>query len=316
MSIDSIPVRVAAIEAVAPMIREFRLEAIDGSLPAFSPGSHVQVAMPGEQREIRNAYSLCSDPRETGSYRIAVRLQEDSRGGSAFMHSQVSVGDRLQITPPANFFAPAWHARKHLLIAGGVGITPFMSYIPELERQGADFELHYLYRSSQTGAYRDELMHRLGQAFNGYDSDAGVRCDLSVLLSNREPGSHVYICGPESLIEGVRETARALGWPESLIHYEAFAAPEPGEPFKAKLVRSGRAVEVAADESLLEALEREGIEVPNLCRGGVCGQCVTSVVEGSVEHRDDFLSADEKASGTCIMPCVSRAAGNHLILDL
>ncbi len=315
MSIDSIAVRVAAIEPVAPLIREFRLEAVEGGLPPFSPGSHIQVAMPGEVREIRNAYSLCSDPADTTGYTIAVRLQENSRGGSQFMHTRVRVGDRLSITPPANFFAPVWQARKHLLVAGGVGITPFISYLHELERQNAEFELHHLYRGTQTGAYCARLQ-QLGTKYFGYDSDNEVFCDLNQLLSNREPGTHVYICGPEPLIEGVCATARELGWPDSLIHYEAFAAPEPGEPFKAQLARSGKAVEVGSDESLLEALEREGVTVPNLCRGGVCGQCATQVVDGAVEHRDDFLSADEKASGTCIMPCVSRAAGNHLTLDL
>ncbi len=316
MSVDSIAVRVAAIESVAPLIREFRLEAINGTLLPFSPGSHVQVAMPGEEREIRNAYSLCSDPQDTSGYTIAVRLQENSRGGSQFMHTRVKVGDRLNITPPANFFAPLRQARKHLLLAGGVGITPFMSYIPELERLGADFELYYMYRGTQTGAYADSLPQRLGSKYHSYDSDQEVFCDLNILLSNREPGTHVYICGPEALIEGVCATARELGWPDSLIHYEAFAAPEPGEPFQARLARSAQSVDVGADESLLEALEREGVAVPNLCRGGVCGQCVTQVVDGGVEHRDDFLSADEKASGTCIMPCVSRAVGNHLTLDL
>jgi ferredoxin-NADP reductase len=316
MSIDSIPVRVMAIEQVAPMIREFKLEAIEGRLPAFSPGSHVQVIMPGASREIRNAYSLCGDPATPRRYSIAVRLQDASRGGSSFMHGQVNVGDQLAITPPANLFAPVMSARKHLLIAGGVGITPFMSYIPELKRKGAEFELHYLYRSSQTGAYLDQLQQQLGSALHRYDSVQGNKCDLTAVLSGQGPGTHVYICGPESLIDGVRSTAAALGWPDSLIHFEAFAAPEPGEPFKAQLTRSGKTLDVAADESLLEALEREGVKVPNLCRAGVCGQCRTAVLEGDVEHRDDFLSNDERSSGSCIMPCVSRAAGKHLTLDL
>jgi len=316
MSLDSLQVRVSTIREVAPLIREFTLEPEEGHLPAFSPGSHVQVIMPDGVREIRNAYSLCGDPRDTSRYRIAVRLQENSRGGSRFMHTRVNVGDRLRVTPPANFFAPATKGVRHLLIAGGVGITPFMSYIPELERQGALFELHYLYRSSQTGAYHEELEARLGNRFSGYDSEKGERCDLSALLLGREPGTHVYICGPESLIEGVCSTARALGWPESLIHFEAFAAPEPGEPFQVSLARSDRVIEVGADESLLEALERAGVTVPNLCRGGVCGQCVTPVVEGAVDHRDHFLSVDEKRANHCVMPCVSRAIGKHLTLDL
>ncbi len=316
MSADKIEVRVAAIAQVAPLIREFRLEAVDGVLPAFAPGSHVVVEMPAQPRPHRNAYSLLSDPRDPSAYRIAVRKQEQSRGGSLFMHEQVSEGDLLKITPPANLFTPSWYAKRHLLIAGGVGITPFLSFLPELRRRGAEFELHYLYRGSQTGAYSDELAAELGSALQRYDSEQACRCDLGELLARQKPGTHVYICGPQSLIDGVCSTARELGWPEDAVHYEAFAAPAPGNPFRVELARSGRVVEVDSDTTLLEALESAEVDVPNLCRGGVCGQCATRVLEGSIEHRDTYLSADDKARQDCIMPCVSRAADDRLKLDL
>lgn len=316
MSIDSIRVRVSAIEQVSPLIREFTLESVDGELMAFSPGSHVVVEMPAEPRPHRNAYSLLSDPRQSGSYRIAVRLQESSRGGSVYMHESVSVGDELKITPPANLFSPAWQADKHLLIAGGVGITPFMAYLPELARRDANFELHYLYRSSSTGAYRDALKASLGDKCFLYDSEAGNRCELGELLSNQPRGTHVYICGPEALIAGVREVAEELGWPASHVHFEAFAAPQPGNPFEVELSRSGRTLSVDADSSLLEALEQAEVDIPNLCRGGVCGQCMTRVLSGDIEHRDEFLSAAEREQGDCIMPCVSRASGKRLVIDL
>ncbi|MBS99890.1 MAG: oxidoreductase [Oceanospirillaceae bacterium] len=316
MSIDTIQVRVTAIAEVSPAIREFTLAPIDGELLPFSPGSHVVVEMPAEPRPHRNAYSLLSDPRESGSYRIAVRRQENSRGGSIYMHDSVAVGDELSITPPANLFSPAWSARKHLLVAGGVGITPFMSYLPELERRGANFELHYLYRSSSTGAYREQLEQTLGERCFLYDSEAGNRCELGTLLADQPRGTHVYICGPETLIAGVREVAQSLGWPESHIHYEAFAAPQPGSPFEVELARSGVTLNVDADSSLLEVLEGAQVQVPNLCRGGVCGQCQTRVLSGDVEHRDEFLSAAEREQGECIMPCVSRAAGKRLVIDL
>lgn len=316
MSIDSIRVRVTGIEQVAPMIREFHLQAVSGELRPFSPGSHVVVEMPATPRPHRNAYSLLSDPRDASSYRIAVRLQEPSRGGSVYMHEQVQLGDELKITPPANFFAPRWRASRHLLIAGGVGITPFMSYLPEMERQGADFELHYLYRGSQTGAYQEQLQARLGARCVRYDSDSGVRCDLHQLLSNQPLGTHVYICGPESLIAGVRETAQALGWPESQVHFEAFAAPQPGNPFEVELARSGKTLTVDGETSLLEALEEAEAPVTSLCRGGVCGQCATPVLAGEIDHRDEYLSAAEREKGNCIMPCVSRAKGKRLVLDI
>jgi len=272
MSIDRMRVRVTGIEQVAPKIREFRLQAVEGEPLPFSPGSHVVVEMPATRRPHRNAYSLLSDPRDASSYRIAVRLQEQSRGGSRYMHEQVQMGDELTITPPANFFAPSWQASRHLLIAGGVGITPFMSYLPEMERRGADFELHYLYRSSQTGAYQEQLRAQLGERCHCYDSEAGVRCDLQQLLGAQPLGTHVYICGPESLLAGVRETAQALGWPQSHVHFEAFAAPQPGNSFEVELARSGKTLTVDGETSLLEALEEADVPVTSLCRGGVCGQ--------------------------------------------
>ncbi|OIN12386.1 PDR/VanB family oxidoreductase [Oceanisphaera psychrotolerans] len=308
-------VRVTAIHQLTPLIREFTLEGRNGRLPGFSAGSHVQVNMPLGERTLRNAYSLLGDPADSGHYRIAVRLQEDSRGGSRFMHEQVRVGDRLQLSPPANLFAPHSLARHHLMIAGGIGITPFLAYIAELSGGDASLSLHYACRGGLTDAYRDELAERLGDDLHIYDGAAGERLDLSALLGEQPLGTHLYVCGPESLLEAVRQTAVGLGWEEGRIHWEAFASAEPGEPFVAELAGSGRRIEVAADYSLLEALEQAGIEVPNLCRGGVCGQCSTRYLAGEVDHRDSFLDPHERASQ--LMPCVSRACGGQsLLLDL
>ena len=316
MSKSMIPVRVASVRDVAPKIREFRFTAVDQALPAFSAGSHVMVEMQGAEKTYRNAYSLMSDPADISSYGIAVRLQDESRGGSVFMHTQVQEGDVLNIAPPTNLFAPHWAAKKHILIAGGVGITPFMSYLPEMKRRNADFELHYLYRSAQTGAYRQQLSEALGEKYFSYDSDHGQQCIVHQLLAQLSPGAHVYICGPESLIEAVKTEAATLGIPAGIIHYEEFAAPKPGKAFTVSLASSGQQIAVDGESSMLEALEEAGVEVANMCRGGVCGQCVTGVKEGIPEHRDDFLSAAEKASGQCVMPCVSRAVTDSLTLDL
>ena len=313
---NQIKVEVASICQVAPTIREFTLEAIDDGLYPFSPGAHVVVEMPSAKKIYKNAYSLLSDPADTNRYRIAVRLQEASRGGSIYMHEQVKVGDQLLISPPSNLFSPFWLAKKHLMLAGGVGVTPFMSYIPEMLRRNADFELHYMYRSLQTGAYKNELSEQLGDKYFGYDSDRHTRCDVTELLSQQPLGTHIYICGPESLIQAVEEAAQTLGLPASVIHSEEFAAPKPGMPFIAEIKSSGKQVEVSAEDSLLEALEASDISVPNLCRGGVCGQCVCTVEEGDIDHRDQYLSDDEKAAGKTIMPCVSRAAGERLVLDI
>ncbi|MDO6459617.1 PDR/VanB family oxidoreductase [Granulosicoccaceae sp. 1_MG-2023] len=316
MSGSYIEVQVEQCRQVAPAIKEFALKALDAPLPAFSPGSHVVVEMRDGQKTYRNPYSLLSDPRDPSAYRIAVRLQEQSRGGSRFMHERIAEGSRLRISPPANLFAPDWRARKHILLAGGVGITPFMSYLPELQRRNADFELHHLFRSSRTGAYDADLRQRLDGRYFAYDSARDKRCPVAELMAAQSPGTHIYICGPQSLIDAVYANAAQIGWPQEHIHVEAFAAPEPGEPFEAVLCKSGKTIQVGAEESLLEALEREHIEVPNLCRGGVCGQCVTGVRDGAIEHRDHFLSEREKSSGQCLMPCVSRAKGPKLELEI
>lgn len=316
MSSDQIKVRVESIEQVAPMIREFTLKAVDGALYPFSPGSHVVVEMSGTDKIYRNAYSLLSDPNDTSEYRIAVRLQEDSRGGSEFMHQQVQEGAELLISPPANLFSPDWRAKKHVLIAGGIGITPFMSYLPELQRRKAAFELHYLFRSEQSGAYRDMLAETLGGQYFSYDADAADRCNVLDVLTSCSIGTHVYVCGPEKLIEAVQTTAEEMGWPKSIIHVEEFAAPKPGAPFTVELKSSGQSLEVGESESLLEALEAADIEVASLCRGGVCGRCLTPVAEGEIEHRDGFLTDEEKARKDCMMPCVSRANSERLVLDI
>lgn len=310
-----IEVRVTEVRQLTPVVREFTFAALDGDLPGFSCGSHVQVVLPAEGRTLRNAYSLLSDPRESGVYRIAVRLQEASRGGSRYLHEQVRVGDHLCIGTPSNLFALHSQARHHILVAGGIGITPFMAYLAELEACDASFELHYAYRSGLTDAYASELRERLGERFHGYDAAAGQRLDCASLFAGKPLGSHLYVCGPQRLLDELKARADAHGWSAGRLHWEAFAAPEAGLPFTVELARSGQRLQVPGDHSLLEALEAAGVEVANLCRGGVCGQCTTRYLSGEVEHRDYYL--DEQQRGEALMPCVSRGGcSGTLLLDL
>lgn len=316
MSTNKIQVKVAQIVDVAPKIREFTLIGVDCVLPSFSPGSHVMVEMQGREKTYRNAYSLLNDAANASSYRIAVRLQDESRGGSVYMHEQVKEGDTLFVTPPLNLFAPLWHAKKHLIFAGGVGITPFMSYIPEFLRQKVDCELHYLFRSKQTGAYQDILHQQLSDRLFIYDADEMQRCNIKEVLKQQPLGTHVYICGPEKLVEGVEQAAIELGIPLSVIHSEAFAAPKPGTPFNVEIKSSGQVIQVGEQDTMLEALESAGLVIPNLCRAGVCGQCGCAVEQGDLDHRDNYLSDSEKSLGAMVMPCVSRANGERIILDI
>ncbi|MFK3795692.1 PDR/VanB family oxidoreductase [Pseudomonas sp. NPDC088444] len=308
----TLKVKVSEARMLTPLVREFTLTPCTGRLPGFSAGSHVQVHLPLGERTLRNAYSLTSDPAQHDHYRIAVRLQSDSRGGSRHLHEQVQVGDTLTLSPPANLFALHSQASQHILIAAGIGITPFMAYLSELEKRNAAVELHYLCRPGLSDAYLATLQQRLGARLYVYDGQR--RIDLPAILGNRPLGTHVYTCGPQRLLADVQEYARALGWPASRVHHEAFSAPQPGTPFELELLRSGKRLTVAADQSLLEALEAIGVEVPNLCRGGVCGQCITRHGGGDIEHRDHFLTRNEQAE--FLMPCVSRGCGPCVSLDL
>lgn len=309
-----IEVEVAQVRPLTPLVREFTLVPRTGRLPRFSAGSHIQLQLPLGERLLRNCYSLTGDPARSDTYRIAVRLQEASRGGSRHLHEHIAVGQHLRITPPANLFALHSRASLHILIAGGIGITPFMAYVDELTQRGAAFELHYAFRTGLSDAYADALRQRLGARFHAYDSDTGPALDLQAVLTGRPVGTHVYTCGPQGLIAGVRAQAQALGWADSCVHSEAFAAPAPGVAFSVELVRSHQRIKVAADQSLLEALEDAGLDIPNMCRGGVCGQCATRHVGGEVEHHDSVLTAQERTH--LLMPCVSRGCGTPLLLDL
>jgi ferredoxin-NADP reductase len=316
---DTIPVRVIATEQVTPQIKHFTLApAAGGGLPAFSGGSHIIVVMRGANRIHRNPYSLMSSPGQLDAYEISVRRMEQSRGGSHFMHDEVQVGSALEIAHPINLFPLDKIARKHLLIAGGIGITPFMAQLADLHNGDVPYELHYAARSPEHCAFGDILSQREPGRVHRYHDSTGELIDFEGLLSNQPLGTHVYVCGPAPMIEKVVGTARDRGWPDSHIHWEQFSAPPVGDAFDVYLARSKLNVHVVPDQSLLESIEAAGVEIPYLCRGGVCGFCRTAVVEvdGTLVHNDHFLSDEEKASGKAIMPCVSRARCNKLVLDL
>lgn len=314
-----IKVCVADIEEVTPLVKHFTLIREDGGhLPVFSGGSHIVVAMNVNGRTHRNPYSLMGSPEEAEAYHISVRRQEKSRGGSIHMHEQIKVGSKLEITYPVNLFALEKRARKHLLVAGGIGITPFMSQIEDLERTGAAYELHYAFRSSEHGAFSARLSDKCADKAHFYIESEGSMLDLRALLSRQPLGTHVYVCGPNVMVIALIETARMLGWPENHIHSEQFSAPSSGEPFKLKLTKSSIEIEVPAETSMLEAIEDAGVDAPYLCRGGACGRCELEVLscDGALIHLDHYLTDAEKASGKKIMPCVSRAKCKSLELNL
>ena len=303
---------------VNDLIRRVRFVRADGGpVPPFSGGSHIVVEMDDDGTRRLNPYSLMSDPADTTGYAISVRREDAGRGGSLFIHRKLRPGMRISISHPVNLFPLEGRARKHLMIAGGIGITPFIAQMAQLDAANARFELHYAARSHARAAYARELQDRHGDRVHLYCSEDGEAIDLPALLAGQPLGTHLYVCGPKRMIEGVMATAEAMGWPRGALHYEEFLAPPVGEPFQVELARSGRTITVGAAQSLLEAIEAAGIEAPYLCRGGACGQCETRVLacDGTIDHHDHWLTDEQKASGTLIMPCVSRFRGRSLVLD-
>lgn len=320
MSINTeIPVRVAKVTEVAEKIKRFRLERLDGQpMPYFSAGAHVVVSMVDDGLLRRNPYSLMSAPFDTAAYEISVLAVENSRGGSAFMH-RVREGDRLTVSQPVNLFPADHRGRKHILMAGGIGITPFLAMMAQFERDNTAFELHYAMRSRQTGAYWQDLLTRYGpHRVKLYFDAEGAQVPLAQVLDHQPLGTHLYVCGPAGMIDAVLLSGLEAGWSRESLHSERFLAPPTGQPFKIFLEKSQLSITVGEHQSILEAIEAAGIDAPYMCRGGACGQCETGVssCDGELQHNDIYLSDEEKQAGNRIMICVSRFKGQQLVLQL
>jgi ferredoxin-NADP reductase len=315
---QKIDVTVTAVVPLNDLVTRFEFQRTDGGLlPTFSGGAHTVVEMRDGDLTRMNPYSLMSDPMDQSTYAISVRRDDAGRGGSLFMHNNVKVGDQMVVSNPVNLFSLDLRAKKQLFIAGGIGITPFLAQIKQMERLGGCWELHYTCRSQALGSYVDDLTGKHPNEVSVYYDDQDQRIDLAALLDGQPIGTHIYVCGPKGMIDWVRKTATAEGWPREGIHYEEFLAPQPGKPFEVKLAVSNKVIQVGEQESLLEAIERSGVDAPYLCRGGACGQCETRVIDytGNFIHRDHWLDDDEHSSGEKIMPCVSRFEGKTLVLD-
>ena len=313
-----IAVTVAQVTPVNELVTRFRFVRSDGAaLPAFSGGAHVVVGMDDRGLRRLNPYSLMSDPADTSGYEISVRRDDAGRGGSLFLHRHVHPGQQMQISHPVNLFPLDLRAKKHLMIAGGIGITPFLAQTAQLAADGGRFELHYAARNEALASYGTELRARFGERVHQYYDDRGEAIALARLLAGQPLGTHLYVCGPKPMILWVRNAAAAAGWPNSVVHHEEFLAPPPGAPFEVTLAASGRTIRVGAQQSLLEAIEAVGVDAPYLCRGGACGHCETEVLacDGAIAHNDHYLTDAQKAAGAQIMPCVSRFAGARLVLN-
>jgi dimethylamine monooxygenase subunit B len=286
------------------------------SLPSYVPGSHLVVQYGDSANLGANAYSLTGSGDNPSEYTISVLLVEDGGGGSLAMH-RLAIGDRVWVSRPRSNFAPTATAKHSLLIAAGIGITPLLSHAMYATEWGTSASLIYVYRRGE-GAHVAEVRALLGPALTECHDRDSFQKVLAEKLTTQRLGTHLYVCGPAAFMDSVLGQARDVGWPEGLLHSEAFGAGEldAGEPFKAILARSGVRLDVPAGVSLLEALEKEGKRIPNMCRKGICGECTVPVLRGTPQHRDLFLSDEEKEENTSMMCCVSRSIDDELELDL
>jgi ferredoxin-NADP reductase len=304
---------VRAIDDGFPGVRTLTLAQPDGGvLPSFTPGSHLVIECGGTA----NAYSLTSDSVAPHEYVVSVLECPDGSGGSRWIHHELAVGARVVARPPRSAFPPILRARRHLLVAAGIGITPIVSHLRSAHRWGREVSLLYLHREGR-GVYVDEIKAMTDYA-QIYTERGAFLDELSTALADQPFGTHLYVCGPAAFMEDAVALAAQLGWPPSRIHLERFGidALDPGEPFEVTLTGSGDTFVVESGVSLLEALHARGHDIPNLCRQGVCGECRIPVAGGEIAHRDLFLTDADKAACDSMMSCVSRAAHDRLELAL
>ncbi|HSV41328.1 MAG TPA: PDR/VanB family oxidoreductase [Nocardioidaceae bacterium] len=278
-------------------------------LPAWSPGAHLDVFLPsGTQRQ----YSLCGNPADRSNYRVAVRLIADGGGGSREIHEQVRVGDTLRVRGPRNAFLMV-DEPSYLFVAGGIGITPLIPMVRRAEQEGAKWHLVYLGRSRDSLPFLDELAAYGHRVIVRTDDEHG-RPDMREILELTDAGAAVIMCGPVPLVDAAKALLPELN-PTARLYSERFSAPpvRGGQPFSVQLARSGKELEVAADESLLSVLRREVPGVAYSCQQGFCGTCKVGVLKGEVEHRDQLLLDNERDCS--MLPCLSRGSGT-LLLDL
>ena len=316
-SYQMFPSVVAEVEQLTSLVKRFTFKRIDGeSYPEFTAGSHMFVKM---NDQFSNAYSLVSGTKDLSSYQICVQKEVNGEGGSAFMHDYCIKGFELEISSPNNLFELSNTDQKHLLIAGGIGITPFITQMQELAQRNANYELKYAFRVPEYAALLTNLNKEVhGDRIQTYISGEGVSLDLDKLISEQPLGTHIYVCGPKLMIDATIESCNRYKHCDEYVHWEQFSSTvsEDGNAFTVILAKSNHRIEVQHDQTILQAIESLNIDVECLCREGVCGTCETAILEGEAEHLDQYLDDNEKLAQKTMMICVSRAKNKEITLDL
>lgn len=292
----------------------------NSELPEFTAGSHVDVLL---SNGIIRQYSLYNSPEERHRYCIGVLRSRDSRGGSVALHDEVEQGDIIQISEPKNFFKLNENATHNILFAGGIGVTPIMAMAERLSFIGASFEIHYCARTQEKMAFREMLRKKpYFERITMYATEepAGQQFDISHIIKSRTAGANIYVCGPSGYMDAIISVAHEHGFPAEAIHREFFSAPtqctKDSSAFTVQITSTGQQFSVCAHQTIAEVLIEHGVEVKLSCEQGICGTCITSVIEGLPDHRDLYMSEEEHAKSNTMMLCCSRALSDKIVLDM
>ena len=311
---------ISGVRQLTPRVRAFELRDPNGAeLPAVDAGSHLQFTIQtGDGKEKICHYSICSNPARRDAYEIAVLLEEDGEGGSIAVHEQFNIGRILHCELPQNHFQLHRDSRPALLIAGGIGITPIKTMAQALKTRGNDMHLHYAGRSGAEMAFRDRLLREFKNEITIYRSSDDERLNIERVLSDAPGKAIIYVCGPGRLIDTVVRIATELAIEPERVRFERFDAVigADAKPIQVELRRSANLLEVAADQTILDAMLKAGVNSAFSCGAGNCKTCAVKVLSGEPEHRDSALSTAERADYQLMCPCVSRAKSDHLVLDI
>lgn len=307
-------VRIAEIVEEAQDVRSLLLERVDGAdFPAWEPGAHIDLEI---RAGLVRQYSLCGALGDARRWRVTILRDPKSRGGSIAIHDDLNPGDIVRMGEVRNNF-PLVEAQDYRLIAGGVGITPFLPIIERLNALGKPWHLLYGGRTRASMAFA-EALEQSGRVSIRPEDVYGL-LDLPGFIGAYQSGKVVYCCGPEPLIKAVEATC--AGWPEEAVQIERFRPSEDinhagDTSFEVELKHSGQVVTVAPGQSIADALEAINVHIPRSCNEGTCGTCITRLLAGTPDHRDSFLRPKQREEGKRIMACCSRALSPRLVLDL
>lgn len=320
LGVGELPLVISGIRQLTPRIRAYELRHPEGEpLPEIEAGAHLKIPVQlADSSIVIRHYSICSNPKRRDIYEIAVLQEPSGNGGSVAIHKFFNLGLTLNCEAPGNYFQLDDTEAPVVLIAGGVGITPIKAMAQQLKRQGRTFELHYAGRTQTEMAFYDRLKRMLPDTGYFYRSDQDEKLDLASLLKKAGKDSYFYVCGPQPLLDGLKQQALDQNISIDQIRFEQFSgsSTEENSQLTIELVKSEKTLQVSAEESVLDVLLEHNVAIPHSCHSGVCKSCVVKVLQGEPEHRDRCLSEIDKSEKGLFCPCVSRSETDYLILDI